>query len=126
MLSAIKVKERYCLAIVEDDPFIREAWLDADVGIAVRTFACPREFWAALAEEPALLDDLVAVVTDHHFVNDQELGLEFAGRLRGRFTRPILLASDGEYTEGQLVVVDRRVAKTPVTLPMLGVSRPKG
>ena len=116
---ATSVKAPRCLAIVEDDPFVREAWAQAELDVRVLLFACPRDFWAEHDRNPEFLADVVAVVTDHHFANDGELGMDFAVRLRMSFDRPILLASDGVYDDAELRGIDRRVAKTPQSLKEL-------
>ncbi|WP_394835555.1 HAMP domain-containing histidine kinase [Pendulispora rubella] len=85
------------LALVDDSRAIYLAWRAA-IGedAIVRYYRSPVAFWAALEQEPELLDRLQAVVTDYRFSNREECGSKLALQVRRRRPDlPIFVSSSG-------------------------------
>jgi signal transduction histidine kinase len=106
------------VALVEDNAFLREAWTVAMSDARLRAFAEPAAFWAAVAGEPRLLEELAGVVTDYWFGDDAaETGIDLARGIKAKApSLPIVLCTDAD-TQGLALppgVIDLKADKTPV------------
>jgi signal transduction histidine kinase/CheY-like chemotaxis protein len=110
------------VAIIEDNPFIAEAWSATLLPDAVAHFAnSPEEFLSQISSDGTLLERLVCVVVDQHFDQSSSDGLSLARFIKAQ--RPdlrVLLSSDGYLTDQETDgAIDRQISKTPVKLNRL-------
>ena len=110
------------VAIIEDNPFIAEAWSATLVPDAVAHFAnSPEEFLSQISSDDTLLERLVCVVVDQHFDQSSSDGISLARFIKSQ--RPdlrVLLSSDGHLSEQEIDgAIDRQISKTPVKLNRL-------
>jgi CheY-like chemotaxis protein len=87
------------VALIEDDPFLLDAWVKTMTDATLVTFASPDEWAAAVATKPAWLERLAVVVTDLCFSSDVEAGtdagLELIRALKAdRPQVPVLISSE--------------------------------
>lgn len=113
--------------IVDDDPFILEAWEDTLKNEALVHLAeSPEAVDKLLNADAGLIDRLTVVVTDLHFGNSAADGLDVGKRLKERrCTLTVLLSSDGLVDEASLEgAINRRIPKQPVSLRRLSSVEP--
>lgn len=115
------------LAIVDDDPFIRDVW-QLDVRDAeVTTFSTPAEFDTKWRNDAGWRGRLAAVVTDLDFGNGGPDGVAFARQLIANGLAPavpVLLASDWTgLAPDELAVFTARIPKSPASLAELRAQR---
>jgi signal transduction histidine kinase len=105
---------RPLVAVVDDDPFLREAWCGGVADAVVVPFASPEAFWSWVAAPNADSERLALVVTDQHFgCASATTGVDLARALEDRLSVPVLLASDAppgslDLTGLRAVHVDKR------------------
>jgi len=107
--------------VVDDNPFILDAWAatlmpDAEVHL----IASHEDLAALLEKDPTFLWRLAVVVTDYHFDGSHYDGQDVAQLIKQQ--RPllkVLLSSDGVFTAGELNGPDRVIGKDPVKLEAL-------
>lgn len=105
---------RGVVLVVDDNPFILEAWtakLGRDVA---RVFDSPSAALAALKDDETLRKNLACAVVDYHFDDapDSHInGFDLAVALRKLTERPILLASDAEVSREERRAFDRVISK---------------
>ena len=106
------------VAVLEDNPFMREAWVDAlAADSTVHAVDSPEAFADMLSKDPGLLGRLACVVTDLNFDNSTQSGVD-VGRLIKRH-RPglrVLLCSDGLLSQTELGrIIDQVIPKDPLS-----------
>jgi hypothetical protein len=84
------------VAVLDDDPFIREAWSLIVDDASVLGFASPEAFFAAVAARPDVLAKLALVVTDFYFGSESaEDGSFVLRKLHAmRPDLPVVVSSD--------------------------------
>lgn len=105
------------IMLVEDNAFILEAWQTILKGdVEVLAFTSPELALHALTKDESLISRLSAVITDYHFDNSPQHGVDFAMALKARRSNlPVLLCSDLDVSdELPTGCVDLRIAKEPV------------
>lgn len=117
--------ERPCIAIVDDSPFVLDAWRFAVSDAVVRTFASPQEFWLARNSESNFFAHLECVISDFHFAAaEDQNGVTFAQEIRAKFPKTqriiILLSTDGMIgQQAKTGAFDGQIAKQPVLYSVL-------
>ena len=110
--------------MVDDNPFILDAWADTLKPEAiVHLLESPESLADKVASDPLFLAGLVAVITDNLFDGSSGDGFD-VGRLvkSHRPTLTVLLSSDGEFRGVNLGgVIDRIIDKDPVSVRELGL-----
>lgn len=111
------------VVIVEDNPFILEAWVECLAkDAAVHAVESPEALSAKLTKDPGLLDRLAYVVTDYNFDNSTQNGVDVGKMIKHR--RPglrVLLSSDGSVPASEMVgAIDRVISKDPLAYTDLG------
>ncbi len=113
------------VAVVEDNIFMLEAWMDSLSSDAlVLGFVSPEELFKAMDEDPGLVHNLDFVVTDFHFDNSNQYdGLDVGKAVKSRacHTR-VLLATD--YDDGRLehtAAFDHVISKEPTSFTDLAL-----
>lgn len=82
------------LVLVEDDPFVSEAWQVVCTDATLDVYSRPEDFLASLDRDPTLLRDAVAVVTDYYFGPSSTYdGEKLADAVRKIWRGPIILSS---------------------------------
>jgi hypothetical protein len=116
--SAATAPASTLVALIEDNAFLREAWTAAMTDARLRAFAEPAAFWAAVAGEPRLLEELAGVVTDYWFGEDAaETGIDLARGIKARAPGlPVVLCTDADTHGLELPpgVIDLKADKSPV------------
>ena len=107
------------IAVVEDNPFILDAWVDALQNEAIVHAAdSPEALADKIALDPQLLERLICVVTDYHFDNSLKNGMDVGAMLKQ--VRPdlqVLLSSDGTFNANDMIGrIDRVIRKEPLNL----------
>ena len=111
------------LAVVEDNIFMLEAFVDAlSADSEVFGFSSPEDLIEKLNDDPEFLASLACVVTDFHFDNSTTYdGVDVGKLVKSR--RPglsVLLSSDGETKNMDLVgSIDHVIAKAPTSFGAL-------
>lgn len=83
------------IAVVEDNLFIREAWVNAIGADAVVDFSTVEDFLQTKLSGQSALQDISCIVTDMNFEGSPMNGYDLLGSVRKRNTMiPIILASD--------------------------------
>ena len=107
------------IAVVDDNPFILDAWEDVLKSDAiVHVFAGLEDLTDRLDADPGFAGRLIAAITDMHLDGSAGDGLD-VGRLlkKNRPDLPVLLSSDGVFAADELTgAVDRIISKNPVNL----------
>lgn len=103
------------IAVIDDNPFVLEAWQLFVDDAEVVPFASPSAFWAHADKVVGFLACLDCIVTDYQFdLEGEEDGLTFAATLKRRSKIPVILASDAEL--GELPTdIDARMPKEPMS-----------
>lgn len=107
-------------AVIDDNPFVLDAWSLVAGDETILTFASPEDFLGRVDADPGFLGGLTAVVTDFNFESSTMDGIDLARRIKARSpTLPIFLSTDGdvEYLPGD--GIDARIAKDPTPFPVL-------
>ena len=112
--SILTTKPR--VAIVEDNRFMLEAWMDTlkrdsdVVGVG-----SPEQLHTLLEQDPTLLASLSCVITDMNFDNSTQDGIGLGREIKRRRPElPILLCSDSVVSDTDLVgAIDRVIDKVP-------------
>jgi hypothetical protein len=82
-----------CIAVVDDNVFILEAWQQLVKDAIVTTFTSPSAFLAQADADPDWLARLGCIVTDLHFGTEED-GVFLAQEVARRRAVPVLLSSD--------------------------------
>jgi signal transduction histidine kinase len=84
------------VAVVEDNAFIREAWVSTLKDVNVYSFVDPKSFWAYFNEKKSSVIELTAVITDYHFDTQLETNGEvFSNEIKLIAPElPVLLSSE--------------------------------
>ena len=110
------------ILVVDDNPFILDAWEDVlKADAIVHVFTGLEDLSDRLEADPGFADRLVAAITDMHLDGSAGDGLD-VGRLlkKSRPGLPVLLSSDGVFQAGELTgAVDKTIGKDPVDLGVL-------
>ena len=106
------------VALVEDNAFMREAWVKMlATDATVHAASSPEALLDKLSKDPGLLGRLACVVTDYYFDNSTQNGVD-VGRMI-KHCRPglrVLLSSDGSFAADEMAgAIDRVIAKDPVS-----------
>ena len=113
------------IAVVEDNIFMLEAWMDTLSSDAlVLGFVSPEELFKAMDEDPGLVHGLACVVTDFHFDNSNQYdGLDVGKAVKSRTSHArVLLATD--YDDGFLAhtaAFDHMISKEPTSFTDLAL-----
>lgn len=101
------------IIVVDDDPFMRDAYAQLLAPRAIRAYGSPQEFWAAVASEPENFSTPLCVVTDYYFgASNAGTGLDFARDLKQRFDQiVVVLCTDYVPTTDEAAAVDRFLPK---------------
>jgi hypothetical protein len=104
------------IILIDDDIFMRKAWMGRVHDARVLAYRGPAEFWAVYGVEGAVWPSIGAIITDFHFGPDEEETLpRFLHGLRAAgYQGPIVLSSDT--VEGDSVAdwIDLRIDKRPL------------
>ncbi len=106
------------VAVVEDNPFILDAWVETlSQDAKVHAASSPEALSQLLSNDPSLLKRLACVVTDLHFDNSSMNGVDIGQRLkRDRPNLPTLLSSDGWLSPDEMIgSIDHVIPKEPMT-----------
>ena len=108
--------------VVDDCPFILDAWVDAlSPAAKVHVMASLEDLEARLSSDTCFLSRLSLVVTDMHLDGSAGDGLDVGRRIKG--ARPeieVLLSSDGLFTNADLMgAIDGVIGKDPVSFQEL-------
>lgn len=110
------------VAVVEDNPFILEAWVETlSEETLVHAAASPEVLSHMLANDADLLQRLACVVTDFHFDNSRLNGID-VGRMvkQGRPNLPTLISSDGWVSAEEMTgAIDRVIPKEALSYSRL-------
>jgi DNA-binding NtrC family response regulator len=104
------------MAIVEDDPFIREHWVKSmGTQVKVHHYASPEALAMELERDTTLIQRLSLIVTDYYFDTSPETGMEVGSRVKSlRKGIPVLLSSNGDFkVEKFSGNIDRVISKDP-------------
>ncbi len=113
-------KSKPWLAILDDNPFIVEAWQAVVTDARVFPFLSPEDFWAYAAGEPDFLRQLDCVVTDFNFDRaSASNGVLFAEELKARVPVRICLSSDAVLNSSVSAAIDDMIPKEPVAYAVL-------
>ena len=113
------------IAVVEDNIFMLEAWMDRlSTDALVLGFVSPEELFKAMDEDPDLVHSLACVVTDFHFDNSNHYdGLDVGKAVKSRTSHArVLLATD--YDDGYLehaAAFDHVISKEPTSFTDLAL-----
>ena len=113
------------IAVVEDNIFMLEAWMDSlSTDALVLGFLSPEELFKAMDEDPGLVHSLACVVTDFHFDNSNHYdGLDVGKAVKSRASHTrVLLATD--YDDGRLehtAAFDHVISKEPTSFTDLAL-----
>ena len=113
------------IAVVEDNIFMLEAWMDTlSADALVLGFVSPEELFKAMDEDPGLVHNLACVVTDFHFDNSNQYdGLDVGKAVKSRTSHArVLLATD--YDDGYLdhtAAFDHVISKEPTSFTDLAL-----
>ena len=118
----ISIQAKPRVLLIDDNPFILDAWTCALAGEAiVETMRSIEDLNAKIAADPGFLDHLSCVITDVYLDGSSGDGLD-VGRLI-KMKRPdlkVLLSSDGVFSEDDLEgVIDRVIGKDPIEVSQL-------
>ncbi|MCX6107466.1 MAG: HAMP domain-containing sensor histidine kinase [Proteobacteria bacterium] len=125
LLSAPTESLKPSVAIVEDNIFMLEAWMEAlGADALVFGFASPEELFEAMNEDPGLVHSFACVVTDFHFDNSNRYdGLDVGKAVKSRASHTrVLLATD--YDDGGLehaAAFDHVISKEPTSFTDLAL-----
>lgn len=112
------------VAIVDDNPFILDAWKDKlKVDATVHVFTSLEALAERLEADPEFAGRLLLAVTDMHLDGSGGDGLD-VGRLLKQYSPKlrVLLSSDGSIPEADFIgAIDRAIGKDPVGLAALNV-----
>lgn len=115
------------LVIVDDDPFIREAW-ERVLGASHRviSFDSPTRTISAIRSGDLDLRRVSGFVLDYFFDNETNgvNGLSLTKQLRETFAGPIILATDTALTHNERAGVSAVVNKEPVSWSQLCAHKP--
>lgn len=106
------------VAVVEDNPFILDAWVETlSQDAKVHTASSPEAMSQLLFDDPDLLNRLACVVTDLHFDNSPMNGVDVGKKLKkDRPNLPTLLSSDGWISQEEMTgSIDHVIPKEPMT-----------
>ena len=112
------------ILVVDDNPFILDAWEDVlKADAIVHVFTGLEDLSDRLEADPSFADRLVAAITDMHLDGSAGDGLDVGRFLKkSRPGLPVLLSSDATFSDDELLgVVDRVIAKEPISLKGLGL-----
>lgn len=115
------------IAVVEDDPFLREQWENLRAAPEIVTFSGPAAFWGGRSSQAERAEHLAAfdlIATDFYFDTDQDSdGLSFARSVRAAAPgAKIALFSDVDLDGDDARIFDARLGKaipTPAALDLL-------
>jgi len=117
------------MAVVDDSPFVLEAWQLTVRDAKVLAFDSPEGFWKEVDRNPSLLGDLDCIVTDYHFdEGTKENGMTFAGAVRAKLPKGkqvlILISTDGIINLDPLdKTIDGQIPKQPLAFGALRSAR---
>jgi two-component sensor histidine kinase len=111
---AEKLSFKVKLILIEDDPFIREAWECIWKQNDIQTFANLEEVHTAIFAGALQLESNTVVVTDYFFEDSKFDGKDIIKFARSQNVKSILLASDFVDPEIESLV-DATIGKTPLT-----------
>lgn len=104
------------MALVEDDPFIREHWVNKMESQAiVHQYSSPESFAQELEKDATLIERLCLIVTDYYFEESEKTGLDVGSRVKSlRSELPVLLSSNGDFSlEKFRGDINRIISKDP-------------
>ncbi len=103
------------VAVVEDDPFISSAWVDSlQSAFDVVTYEKPSDFWVAVRTRQLEPSDLLGIVTDYHFPNDEVHGVTFAREVLAKWSLPVCMSTDA-VLEAETTAGLQQIGKTPLS-----------
>ena len=107
---------RPLLVVVDDDVFMRKAWVRRVPDARVLAYRGPREFWLNHPADGADLANIDCLITDYHFgAGEAEPVEEFLRKLRATAYRgPVILCSDNCDPTLLTGWIDARMEKRPI------------
>lgn len=105
------------VAIIEDNPFVLQAWTEALASeVTVHTANSPESFMQLLATDQGLLGRLSLVITDYYFENSPQNGADLGQLIKKCSPRlQIVLASDGVFpSPSENWPIDKIIPKEPL------------
>ncbi|MEY4631822.1 MAG: hypothetical protein RIQ81_1942 [Pseudomonadota bacterium] len=87
---------RKLLIVVDDSPFIREAWEAQASDVEIVTFAFPEDFLAAYRDGQEFNQRSVILVSDYHFDGSAMDGVSLAREARRLGIKDVIICSDWE------------------------------
>ncbi len=119
--AAKRTNEKNLVAVVEDNPFILDAWRKKLSDENCLLFSSSEEFFAKHDADPKFTLRLLCVVTDYYFNETSDTnGIEFASKVKEMCPLlPIFLSSDAVFTDDQITGIDHVISKVPLSLDEL-------
>jgi signal transduction histidine kinase/CheY-like chemotaxis protein len=109
-------EHRPLIVVVDDDVFMRKAWVRRVPDARVLTYRGPMEFWSNHPAEDAGLARIDCLITDYHFgAGETEPAEEFLQKLKTTAYRgPVILCSDSCDPTLLSGLIDARMEKRPI------------
>lgn len=106
------------IIVLDDDPFILEAWLGVLKGHNLMTFSRPADLFAAIEQGSLNAKEVDTFITDFHFDNDTDMtGLDVARQLLAKGARRVIAATD-ELSARSAVEFATVISKDEITMSL--------